>query len=146
MSWIAADDETSLENWRTQYLGRSGALTEHMRSIGQLSADDRPAAGQAANAAKTRIESAYAERKSRVEELALDRQLEAERIDVTLPPRKLHNRVRALSPHIGARGLVNGRRVLVWRTRVVDGELELLEVQPEGKRRMTYEEFTRGLR
>ena len=64
----------------------------------------------------------------------------------TRPAQELHNRVRALSPHIGARGTVEGRRVLVWRTRVVDGRLELLEVQPEGKRRMTYEEFTRGLR
>ena len=72
---------------------------------------------------------------------AADREL-----DWSQPPRELHNRVRALSPHIGARGFVEGRRVLVWRTRVVDGELELLELQPEGKRRMTYEEFKRGLR
>lgn len=72
---------------------------------------------------------------------AADRQLDWNR-----PARELHNRVRALSPHIGARGVVDGRRVLVWRTRVVDGRLELLEVQPEGKRRMTYEEFRRGLR
>jgi hypothetical protein len=36
--------------------------------------------------------------------------------------------------------------VLVWRTHVTDAGLELLEVQPEGKRRMTYEEFKRGLR
>src|SRR5205823_2287810 len=72
---------------------------------------------------------------------AADREL-----DWTRPARELHNRVRALSPHIGARGIVDGRRVLVWRTRVVNGDLELLEVQPEGKRRMTYEEFKRGLR
>jgi methionyl-tRNA formyltransferase len=72
---------------------------------------------------------------------AADREL-----DWTRPARELHDRVRALSPHIGARGIVDGRRVLVWRTRVTDGELELLEVQPEGKRRMSYEEFRRGLR
>ena len=58
----------------------------------------------------------------------------------------MHDRVRALSPHIGARGVVEGRPVLVWRTRVADGQLEILDVQPEGKRRMTYEEFLRGLR
>ncbi len=51
-----------------------------------------------------------------------------------------------MSPHIGARGEVEGRPVIVWRSRVVDGELEILEVQPEGKRRMTLEEFRRGLR
>jgi methionyl-tRNA formyltransferase len=72
---------------------------------------------------------------------AADRELDWKR-----PARELHNRVRALSPHIGARGDVDGRRVIVWRTRVVDEQLELLEVQPEGKRRMTYEEFRRGLR
>jgi methionyl-tRNA formyltransferase len=59
---------------------------------------------------------------------------------------ELHNRVRALSPHIGARGVVDGRRLIVWRTRIRDGKLELLEVQPEGRRRMTYEEFRRGQR
>ena len=72
---------------------------------------------------------------------AADRELDWNR-----PAQELHDRVRALSPHIGARGVVEGRRVLVWRTRVTDGKLELLEVQPEGKRRMTYEEFLRGLR
>jgi hypothetical protein len=36
--------------------------------------------------------------------------------------------------------------VIVWRSRLVDGSLELLEVQQEGRRRMTYDEFLRGLR
>jgi methionyl-tRNA formyltransferase len=67
-------------------------------------------------------------------------------LDWSLPPEELHNRIRALSPHIGARGLVEGRPVIVWRSRLVDGGLELLEVQPEGRRRMTYDEFLRGLR
>jgi len=72
---------------------------------------------------------------------AADREL-----DWSRPPQELLNRIRALSPHIGARGEVRGRRVTVWRSRLVDGELELLEVQPEGRRRMSYEEFVRGLR
>jgi methionyl-tRNA formyltransferase len=72
---------------------------------------------------------------------AADREL-----DWSRPPEELHNRIRALSPHIGARGLAEGRPVIVWRSRLVDGGLELLEVQPEGRRRMTYDEFLRGLR
>ena len=72
---------------------------------------------------------------------AADREL-----DWSRPAQELHNRIRALSPHIGARGVVEGRPVIVWRSRVVDDELELLEVQPEGRRRMTYDEFLRGLR
>jgi methionyl-tRNA formyltransferase len=61
-------------------------------------------------------------------------------------PEDALRRVRALSPHIGARTELHGRRLLVWRARVEDGELVPLEVQPEGRRRMAYEEFLRGLR
>jgi len=54
--------------------------------------------------------------------------------------------VRALSPHIGARAKFDGRDLIVWRCRVEDGRFVPLEVQPAGKRRMTYDEFRRGLR
>jgi methionyl-tRNA formyltransferase len=67
-------------------------------------------------------------------------------LDWSRPAEQLHDRIRALSPHIGARGVVDGRSLIVWRSRVRDGELELLEVQPEGRRRMTYDEYLRGLR
>jgi methionyl-tRNA formyltransferase len=56
------------------------------------------------------------------------------------------NRIRALSPHIGARGELHGRRVTIWRARLEDGELVPLEVQPEGGRRMAYDDFLHGLR
>jgi len=55
-------------------------------------------------------------------------------------------RVRALSPHIGARACLEGRDVIVWRARLQDGTFVPEEVQPEGRRRMSYEEFLRGLR
>jgi methionyl-tRNA formyltransferase len=67
-------------------------------------------------------------------------------LDWSRPPRELHDRIRALSPHIGARGELHGRPVIVWRSRLVDDALAILEVQPEGRRRMTLEEFERGLR
>jgi methionyl-tRNA formyltransferase len=54
-------------------------------------------------------------------------------------------RVRALSPHIGAWTILHGRRVTVWKAALEDGAFVPEEVQPEGKRRMTYEEFLRGL-
>jgi methionyl-tRNA formyltransferase len=72
---------------------------------------------------------------------AADREL-----DWSEPPDELLNRVRALSPHIGARAELHGRPVTVWKARVAGDRLELLEVQPDGKRRMTYDEFLRGLR
>src|SRR5262249_19166862 len=55
-------------------------------------------------------------------------------------------RVRALSPHIGARAELDGRRVIVWRARLEDGAFVPEEVQPEGERRMGYDEVRRGLR
>jgi methionyl-tRNA formyltransferase len=55
-------------------------------------------------------------------------------------------RVRALSPHIGARATLEGRRVIVWSARLDDGAFVPLEVQPEGRKRMTYAEFVRGLK
>ena len=54
--------------------------------------------------------------------------------------------IRALSPHIGARAELHGRPVTIWKARVAGGRLEPLEVQPDGRRRMTYDEFLRGLR
>ena len=68
-------------------------------------------------------------------------------LDLDAPAQEVVNRVRALSPHIGARATVDGRPLLVWRAGVgADGGLELLEVQPEGRRRMTWDEYLRGRR
>jgi methionyl-tRNA formyltransferase len=67
-------------------------------------------------------------------------------LDLSSSPEELLNTIRALSPHIGARAELDGRRVTIWKAQVSNGKLEPLEVQPEGKRRMTYNEFLRGLR
>lgn len=69
------------------------------------------------------------------------------RLDLSRPPEELVRRVRALSPHIGARGELHGRPVTVWRARVgEDGAFEPLEVQPDGGRRMPVEAWLRGAR
>jgi methionyl-tRNA formyltransferase len=65
-------------------------------------------------------------------------------LDLTRPVESL-NRIRALSPHIGARGELHGRPVTIWRARLEDGELVPEQVQPEGGKRMPYEDFLRGL-
>ena len=67
-------------------------------------------------------------------------------IDWSRPPEEVVNRIRALSPHIGARGELHGRDVIVWRARVAGGRVEPIEVQPAGGRRMPYDDFVRGLR
>jgi methionyl-tRNA formyltransferase len=69
------------------------------------------------------------------------------RLDLSGPPEGLVRRVRALSPHIGARAELHGRPVTVWRARVDEnGAFEPVDVQPDGARRMTYDEWLRGLR
>jgi methionyl-tRNA formyltransferase len=55
-------------------------------------------------------------------------------------------RVRALSPHIGAWTMLHERRVTIWRARLDDGAFTPELVQPEGRGKMTYDEFLRGLR
>jgi methionyl-tRNA formyltransferase len=64
-------------------------------------------------------------------------------LDPDAPAQQLVNRVRALSPHIGARL----GDVIVWRARVGDGgAFEPVEVQPDGGRRMAYDAYLRGRR
>jgi len=66
-------------------------------------------------------------------------------LDLSDPQRAVRV-VRALSPHIGARTKLHDRDVLVWKATVHEGAFVPVEVQPAGKRRMTYVEFLRGLR
>ena len=64
-------------------------------------------------------------------------------LDPAAPVQELVNRVRALSPHIGARL----GDLIVWRAKVgEDGAFEPLEVQPAGRRRMAYDAYLRGRR
>jgi methionyl-tRNA formyltransferase len=75
--------------------------------------------------------------------------IEAEdrRLDLDRPAVELVNRVRGLSPHIGARAELHGRGVTIWRARVADdGSFEPVELQPDGGRRMAYDAWLRGLR
>ena len=66
-------------------------------------------------------------------------------LDLTRPEDALL-RIRALSPHIGARAVLHGRPVTIWRARLDGGEVVPIEVQPDGRTRMSYDEFLRGLR
>ena len=68
-------------------------------------------------------------------------------LDLGLPADELVRRVRALSPHIGARAELHGRPVTVWRARVGDtGAFEPVVVQPDGGKRMDAASWLRGLR
>jgi len=84
-----ADGESVLQEIRVRFLGRKGELTGLMKGLGALSAEERPLVGQLVNTIKdeieTRLESALAA--SREEEI--QKRLQSERIDVTLPGRRL---------------------------------------------------------
>ena len=72
---------------------------------------------------------------------------EDRQLDLGRPAAELVDRVRGLSPHIGARAELHGRSLTIWRARVAgDGAFEPVEVQPDGGRRMTYDAWRRGLR
>ena len=79
--------EPALEQWHVTFLGRKGALTELLRGIGRLSAEERPAFGQEANRVKAALENAYAQRAAAMKQEAAQRQLSQEQVDVTLPGR-----------------------------------------------------------
>ena len=55
-------------------------------------------------------------------------------------------RVRALSPHIGAWATLHGRRVTIWRALLENEGFVPQLVQPEGRGKMSYDEFLRGVK
>ena len=83
----ASEDLAALDAVRVAFLGKKGELTQQLKSLGQLSAEERPAAGQAINQAKQAVQIALEARKDALESAALEAQLAAEAVDMTLPGR-----------------------------------------------------------
>ena len=85
--FVAAADGAQLEQAKARYLGKSGSLTERLKSLGKLAPEERREAGAEINRAKEAIESALEARRQALREAALQAQLAAEALDVTLPGR-----------------------------------------------------------
>ncbi len=83
-----AQNSQELEQLRVQFLGKKGTLTEQLKTLGALPAEQRPAAGAAINVAKQDVQNALAARKETLEAQEAARQLAAERIDISLPGRR----------------------------------------------------------
>jgi phenylalanyl-tRNA synthetase alpha chain len=83
----ASANLAALDEVRVRLLGKKGLLTEQLKSLGSLSAAERPAAGQRINDAKTSIQAALEMHRIRLEQAALDADLARGTIDVTLPGR-----------------------------------------------------------
>jgi phenylalanyl-tRNA synthetase alpha chain len=83
----AAVDPAALENAKAKYLGKSGALTTHLKTLGTLAPVERAAAGARINAAKAQLEDALNARRAAIADAKLAAQLAADALDVSLPGR-----------------------------------------------------------
>ena len=81
-----ASDSAQLEAARQQFFGKKSELTQILRGMGALSADERPRVGQLGNQVRDRLQNELSERKAQIERAEMDAKLSAETIDVTLPP------------------------------------------------------------
>ena len=82
-----ADTLAGLDQVRVQYLGKKGLITEQMKTLGNLPADERKEAGARINQARDRFTEALEARKSVLDARELEQRLARETIDVTLPGR-----------------------------------------------------------
>ncbi|MCE9633537.1 MAG: phenylalanine--tRNA ligase subunit alpha [Methylophilales bacterium] len=86
-AFAAVDSIADLEQAKSRFLGKSGVLTEQLKGLGKLSAEERPAAGAAINVAKQAVEEALNARREAILNAAQAQKLSSETIDVTLPGR-----------------------------------------------------------
>ncbi len=84
-----AKDLAALDQVRVQYLGKKGLVTGQLKQLGKLPPEERRSAGQAINKAKQSLIAAIEDKKTSLQDEALNAQLKAETLDVTLPGRKL---------------------------------------------------------
>lgn len=87
LSDIAA--AAALQELRVKYLGKKGALTEVLRGMGALSAEERPVIGQVANEVRAAIEQVLEQKQQQLQAEETNKRLREETIDVTLPGRQL---------------------------------------------------------
>lgn len=80
-------DERALSDIKVDYLGKKGKITSILKTLGGVSAEERPKIGQAVNSAKAKVEGAIAQKLEELQNLALQNKLASETIDVTLPGR-----------------------------------------------------------
>lgn len=90
----AADELSTVEMIRVETLGKKGPITEVLRGMRDLSAEERPKVGAFANEIRDLLTKAVEERKAALAELALEKQLAAESLDVTLPGKKVSHGTR----------------------------------------------------
>ena len=82
-----ANTPAELDAVRVAYMGKKGKITDLMKALGQLSNEERPAAGQKINQAKQQVQGLINAKLKAQQEAELNEKLVAESVDVTLPGR-----------------------------------------------------------
>ncbi|MBU5360686.1 phenylalanine--tRNA ligase subunit alpha [Enterococcus raffinosus] len=85
----SAKELAAVETIRVETLGKKGPITEVLRGMRDLSAEERPKVGAFANEIRDMLTSAVEKRKSELTELALEKKLSEEALDVTLPGKQV---------------------------------------------------------
>ncbi|MEM6998670.1 MAG: phenylalanine--tRNA ligase subunit alpha [Pseudomonadota bacterium] len=83
----SANDLSQLDQIRVNYLGKKGLLTQQLKQLGKLPAEERPQAGQVINQSKVIVQEAIESRKQSLEDERLKEQINQGRIDTSLPGR-----------------------------------------------------------
>ena len=86
--FAGANRSAELEDAKARYLGKTGRLTEQLKALGRLPADEKKVRGAQINAAKQQVEQALQRRRQALADAELELQLQAEALDVSLPGRR----------------------------------------------------------
>lgn len=139
-------DEAALRAWYSKYFGKQGEMVTAQKAIGTLAKEDRPAFGQEFNRVKTALTEAYEVALERAKSAALDRDLQSDKLDVTLPGRP----VRRGRLHVATRTMRQICSIFadlgfqIYRSREVEDDLtnfELLNMPPHHPARDMWDTF-----
>jgi phenylalanyl-tRNA synthetase alpha chain len=128
-------DDGALDQWRIEYLGRKGLVSNLFENVAGMSKEERAAFGRAANEVKQALEAAYEARRGAIKQRELSEALEAEPLDVTLPGRpRPHGRVHPTIQTLREIYKIFGEMGFqVYRTRQVESDVmnfQLLNIPP----------------
>jgi phenylalanyl-tRNA synthetase alpha chain len=139
-------DEASLRAWYGRYFGKQGEVQAALKNIANIPNEERPTYGQEVNRVKVALTTAFDAAQERQKNLALERSLAAEALDVTLPGRPVqHGRL-----HIATQVMREIRAIFadlgfqVYRSREVEDDLtnfELLNMPPHHPARDMWDTF-----
>jgi phenylalanyl-tRNA synthetase alpha chain len=119
---LKASSKEALFEAKTKFLGKKGLLSEALKLLKDLSAEERPQAGAVANRIRDTLEKAFTESLARIEDAEIESKLATEKIDISLPGRK--PRIGAIHPLVQVRQRLLGIFSLLGFTQASGPEVE----------------------